>query len=410
MKTLTLLLAFFLSISFAYAQFGDVFSNPDLAASGWAGDLNVFGVNTSEELQLMDTIAGVSSIYTAVNTSDASVWEFYFRLEFDPTTSNQLKIYLTSDVSDLSADVHGYFIQIGASGAGDALEVYRQDGNTDVLLFSGTAGAVASEPTVRVKVTRDDVGNWEMLVDYSGGMNFQSEGTFTDNTYTVGNFFGFQCKYSKTRSDLFYFDDVYVDSSFVDAVPPVLLSAIALNANTVEVQFDEALDAVSASNTSNYNLNPSVAVNGAALNNDKVTLNVANLNSGQQYTLTVNNVKDLAGNSSGSQSTTFTYYNIQDAELHDILINEIMADPTASGGVTNGLPDAEYIELYNRSAKTINLDGYTLSDKAKSLTLPNYILLPGAYVTLYDEAVADFSSYGDVLPLPDFFGAWKHGR
>lgn len=49
----------------------------------------------------------------------------------------------------------------------------------------------------------------------------------------------------------------------------------------------------------------------------------------QLLTLTVNNVQDLAGNAITTATSTFTYFT---ARQFDIVIDEIMADPTPPGG------------------------------------------------------------------------------
>ena len=71
------------------------------------------------------------------------------------------------------------------------------------------------------------------------------------------------------------------------------------------------------------------------------------LQSGQQYVLTTDQIRDQSQNSSDIQMIEFTYYEVEAAVPGDILINEIMADPTRSGGQTIGLPPQEFIELYN---------------------------------------------------------------
>ena len=67
--------------------------------------------------------------------------------------------------------------------------------------------------------------------------------------------------------------------------------------------------------------------------------------------------------------TTFTL------QLHwikpgDILITEIMADPEPS----NGLPLAEYVEIYNNTNYTLNINNQKLSDASSSVILPTFTL------------------------------------
>ncbi len=80
----------------------------------------------------------------------------------------------------------------------------------------------------------------------------------------------------------------------------------------------------------------------------------------------------------------------------EIVINEIMADPSPAVG----LPDAEYVELYNRSTDSVDLSGWLFSDAVTSVSLPAYILPPGSYVVLCHSRDAEqYARYGRVLPL-----------
>jgi hypothetical protein len=77
-----------------------------------------------------------------------------------------------------------------------------------------------------------------------------------------------------------------------------------------------------------------------------------------------------------------------------------MADPNP----VVGLPEKEYIELYNRSNKTFNLEGFTLTDASSvTATLPFFIFHPGAYITIYSAAdTIGFAAFGYVGPTNAF--------
>ncbi len=81
------------------------------------------------------------------------------------------------------------------------------------------------------------------------------------------------------------------------------------------------------------------------------------------------------------------------AQWQDVVINELMPDPNP---VVATLPDAEFVELYNRSAQPFQLENWTLNDKV----LPEYLLLPNEYVLLSATAHATaFAAYGEVRGL-----------
>ncbi len=378
---------------------GDFTNNPT-----WLGNTNIFIVNASNEVQLNDVAGGTAQLYAPVAISDSTVWEFYFRLEFSPSTSNQLRVYLMSDNSDFTASLNGYFLQVGESGSTDAIELYRQTGTSNQLLLRATNGGVAADPAeARVRITRDNSGNWELLTDYSNGTNYSSEGTFFDNTYTTGTYFGWHCAYTSTRKDKFFFDDIRISPLFTDINPPAMNTITATGANTIDVQFNEPITASSAQQNSNYSVssigNPTSAVlDGADPSLVHLTL-PSNLSDGQNYTLTVSNISDINGNILASANQNFVFYNVQIAVAEDVVINEILADPTPSVG----LPEVEFVELYNRSSKTLALSDLIFYNSSNAFPLPNRLFLAGEYLIICDVSdTADLSNFGNVIGINGF--------
>ncbi|HMQ62443.1 MAG TPA: Ig-like domain-containing protein [Flavilitoribacter sp.] len=395
----------------AAAQLSDNFADGDFSADpAWSGDAARFAV-TNGELQLNDAAPGGNNtaylyVPAATSTDNATTWEFLARLEFAPSTSNFARVYLASSSPDLSSDLNGYYIKVGGiSGDADALELYRQDGATSVMLLGGTAGAVGLDPALaRVRVTRTTSGEWALFADYTGGTDYMPEGTVQDATYPSGAYFGVYCRYTSTRAQSFFFDDVYVNPLFVDQTPPQILSASATGATQLRVQFNEALEAGVASQTARYAVDngigaPQTAAPDAA-NPTVVVLTLASpLTNLVTYTLTVNGLSDQSGNVAGEQTVDFTFLNVEDPIPGDLVITEIMADPTP----VVGLPSAEFLELHNRSDKVIQLENLQLAAGGSPRLLPEKVILPGAYLILCDDTdAADFTAFGDVLALTSF--------
>ena len=66
-----------------------------------------------------------------------------------------------------------------------------------------------------------------------------------------------------------------------------------------------------------------------------------------------------------------------------VIITEIMADPSPP----QGLPEVEYVELFNRSSAAIPLAGWRLSDTRSSAELTNITLEPGEYVAIASKSL-----------------------
>ncbi len=91
-------------------------------------------------------------------------------------------------------------------------------------------------------------------------------------------------------------------------------------------------------------------------------------------------------------SATLLYY---EARPHDILINEIMADPSPPVY----LPEFEYLELYNRSASLISIENWTLEVGTRKYLLSGQMPPDDYLIITYTEAVGQFTSYGQVKGL-----------
>ncbi len=381
------------------AQFIENFTDGNLTEDPtWQGDMNKYIVNSNFELQNQDTDGGSSYLSVPAATADSTTWEFYFRLEFAPSTSNQMRAYLNASQSDLTGPQDAYFLQVGASGGDDAIEFHRQDGVGSTLLLSTPAGSAATDPEIRVRVTRNQNQEWELLADLTGGTNFQSYGMITDGTHPTGQYFGFSNKYTSTRVDKFFFDDISISPLFTDITPPVLIAANADDNTAISLQFNEPLDPATAEMSSNYSLLPATNIISATIDSSdpaRVLLTVEPLVNGSNYTITASGIADVENNIAGDQTENFLFVETIVAEANDIIINEIMADPAPEVG----LPLFEFVELYNRSDKFINLENFIISDANNDADpLPNYVLAPDSYVIICDAANTNaFTGFGPTL-------------
>lgn len=401
-KLLFLLLVFPFCVS---AQFTDNFSDGDFMSgpASWSGDTGKFEVDTANKLHLnAPAVTDTAYLSTFSAVIDSTEWNFYLQLDFSPSDNNLTKIYLVSDQADLSVpSINGYYLKIGENGSLDAIELYEQNGTTSNLIIRGSDGLFATAFSARIKITRDSIGNWDLFVDPSGGTNFQFEGTVFDNTHTTSNFFGVFCKYTSTRSDLFYFDDFYVGPIIPDTLPPAISSLTVISDTALDVKFSKVVEQTSAETPGNYSVNngmgnPSSAVrDGADSSIVHLTFSTAFSNC-VTNTLVVTNVEDLNSNQLLADSTNFIYCLSDTASYRDVVINEIFADPSPQ----IGLPNAEFVELYNRSGKVFDLNGWEFSDGTTNSTLGTHILLPDDYVILCSTAdVSLYSPYGPVLGL-----------
>jgi len=372
------------------AQFQDDFGDGDLTNGPvWEGDASVFIANTSGQLQLNNTVAATSQLRSAnaMTTLNDMEWRIRVKQSFAPSSSNFGRVYLVSDQPDLTGPLNGYYLQFGEAGSMDAIELFQQTGTNSTSVCRGAESAIAANFDVGVQVKRDATGIWQLLVDPGGGTNYVLQATGVGAAHTSSAYIGVRCTYTVSNADKFFYDDIYAGPTIVDLTPPAMVSATALSAEVVELVFTEAVDAATAEVPGNYTISPSIGISTAVRSGTdaaRVTLSLAaSLASGNSYTVTVSGVQDLSGNTLVGGTVDFTYSVPASAGSRSVVINELMADPTP----TVGLPDVEFLELYNPTVdQTFDLAGWTFSDGGTPVTFPSYVLGPGAYVLVVTQA------------------------
>ncbi len=399
----------FFAANVCVAQLADDFSDGDFTLNTvWSGNRSNFIINGSLQLQLNNTVAGTSYLTTPISVSDMSQfnseWQVYVKQTFSASGSNYGRVYLISDQANLSQSLNGYYLQFGEAGSTDAIELFKQSGTTRVSVCRATNGSIASSFGARVKVTRSSAGKWQLLVDYSGGNNFVLEATGTDVTHNTSSFIGVECIYTLTNANKFFYDDfLFVVTPIPDITPPALQSILVINNTTLDLLFSEFLDPTASNQVSNYSINQNVGTpSNAILKSDNKTVRLSFINSfknGYEHQLSVSGVKDIAGNEITALTQIFLYFIPTTAKAKDIIINEFLPDPSP----VIGLPDQEFVELYNRSNVPFNLAGWKLTDRSSTAVLPSQIILPEEYWIVTSSSAAPlFTSLGKTLGVSNF--------
>ena len=375
---------------------GDFSQNPQ-----WTGTDTTFIVNENKQLQLNASTAGLSWLSTPNTLIGETEWRFFIKMSFSPSSNNNGRFYLVSDKQDVSQSVNGYFLQFGEAGSSDAIELFRQDGGSFVSVCRGAEGLIASSFAMGIKVIREETGDWHVFADPAGGENYVPQGEGFDNTYTSTAFIGVYAKYTVSNSTKFYFDNIYAGDIIVDNDPPVLLSVLAETDSTLILVFNEALEAESAGNTNNYTVDQGIEnpVNAALDEGNPVQVVLhfsGKFENGQNYTISVSGVRDLAGNVMLPQQMDFSWFA---ASPSDVVINEIMADPSPQVG----LPNYEYIELFNQTDVTVSMDNWVLTIGSGDKLFGHVSIAPNGYlIVAKEDAEQDLSAYGPFYGFSSF--------
>lgn len=401
MKLIVLTLLAVLSCAKIHAQVADNFADGNFNQNpNWVGDDSLFAV-TANQLKLKGTVASDACLVTTHTLLDSVTWSFQTRFALSPSTQNFSRFYLVSSSANLKAPLNGYYVQLGGvTGNTDSITLYKQSGTIHTRLIAGRPATVSkSNNLVRVQVFRDQLGNWQLWSDTTGGNNFISEGAAFDNTFTSSNYLGWFIKYTAGNSQNHYLDDVQANIPMKDTVAPKLDSISYTSNNSVIAYFNEPLDTITALNQNNYLLSPQ-AINPnlvSFIDAQTVRLTFGNTFLPKQiHTLAVSGVTDVNANLITPSQKTFLY----DVFVpEDVLISEFFADPSP----TNGLPELEFVELYNNTTTSLNLTGFTLSDGSTTATLPSFTLAPDSFVIVCaTTSVTAFATFGNVLGVSGF--------
>jgi hypothetical protein len=379
---------------FSLAQTSDNFDDGDfILTPTWTGDDSVFvvvNVASNNQLRSNKTIAS-SSYYLSMASAliNDCQWEFFANLQFNTSSANYVDAFLTSDNANLQdAGSSGYFVRIGSTQ--DDICLYKRVAGANTKIIDGIDGITNfSNNSIKIKVVRTLANDWSLERDMTGtGSNYTLEGSVNDASVLTSGFFGFSIVQSTASFFLkHFFDDITIGPIIIDTTAPQLLNATALNNNNVDVLFSEAVSLATCENILNYSINNGILISTATrdlINPALVHLVLSTpLVNNTSYNLVVNNVEDLSNNViAAASNVNFIYVVAASAQFRDIVINEIYTDQTP----LVGLPNAEFVELFNRSANPINIGGWKISDPNTNGTIGNYLLLPNQYVILCANA------------------------
>lgn len=402
MKPILLLTSFLLIFDICRAQIFDDFSDSNFNENpAWLGSDSLFIINDEKQLQLDAETSGNAWLSVVYEKHHEMEWQFWIKEKFSPSSKNFCDVYLYSDNFNLMKSNEAYILRFGESGSDDVIELLRIEKGETTSLGRGIDTFIASSFSTFVKVTYDKSRCWNIYIDKEGNGNYKLEITVPDDKFAAwsqSTRFGFSCTYTNSNIKQFYFDNIYIGEKIIDSIAPELINCELIDDYKLRLNFSEAISENSLTKENfileNHNVNPKKVSYG----NDISTLILEFENAiedGIHHTLTIKNIEDLEGNITDEITHKFLHYN---AKEYDIVINEIMSDPTPQ----IELPDWEYVELYNNCDFPINIKNwkliignseYSINENIEIQT-DNYLIL------CHNDAVEDLSQYGNCLAIP----------
>ncbi|UZR92285.1 lamin tail domain-containing protein [Chondrinema litorale] len=161
-----------------------------------------------------------------------------------------------------------------------------------------------------------------------------------------------------------------VKNTIPDSLLPIISLTNQISSNEVLIGFNEEMDTILSSISGKLLLNRSDSLVKSFnwLSEDSLIISYSKqFEAGVLYQLEVSGMADCAGNIMESKSIVFG--NGRKPNYNELIITEIMADPEPAVG----LPEYEYLEIYNTTDFLIDLSGCVLSDATTSTVLSGYI-------------------------------------
>ena len=172
-------------------------------------------------------------------------------------------------------------------------------------------------------------------------------------------------------------------------------STYAESKTLVKVIFSEEVEIVTAQQTENYLVEPDIGNPFKAYKHNTNT-NVVYLEfdipfeNGKEYTVHIENVKDLNGNAIRAAELTFSYF---EPEWNDIVINEVLFNPKAGG--------VDFVEIYNNSIYPVDLKHLRIAkrnndgdiESVEVLSEENSKLLPATHLAITSDSSLTKTNY-----------------
>lgn len=185
---------------------------------------------------------------------------------------------------------------------------------------------------------------------------------------------------------------------------PLPEALIVTDNSTLKLIFNQNMDSLSLLNPLLYKVSPTMGFADSAwvAGSDFTTIMLhfpGEFQQGVSYRLVLQaGLKNCRGDE--VPANTFRDFTLPaPASRFDVLITEIMADPTP----VVGLPDYEYVELYNQTSGTIDLSGWALQIGTTTKVFQQAYLEPQSYLIVGPEAAAgDLGAYGAFYGFSSF--------
>lgn len=338
----------------------------------WLGDLSEFQVK-NEALWSKSNKANSQFFIGTFDSTEPAYGHLDIDLNFKTSSKNYVDVVLCADSIPSK---NSLFIRLG--GSKDALEIFEKSNSN---LESRGRYFVGSTENLHTDL------QWEldtqgMHVNYLDSSILISElHCRMDSAYTG-------ISISQSTSSFFFkhqFRDIYWGPKPIDTFSPHITNLELPSERILNLQWSEDMD-TTISGYATYRGNEMKSHAWLGLRQLSIHSSDA-WSSNEDNTIEFGDWRDANGNVMRDTLVSIRYIRKEKPQIHELLINELLIDPEP----VVSLPKMEYIELYNRSYKHLDLSSCLLTDSKSTAVLPNRIIPPNSYLVLASEKQRDES-------------------
>jgi hypothetical protein len=338
-----------------------------------------------------------------INWNDTVSWSFKVKHGYNPSSANNWAISLTEPDTNVVEPSSDWAIVVGVNqnGSDDILNVYAIKGSQTIKIISSQYNWESSVGTTvgYIIVSRVPDGMWSLWAgNIEDSAIIVGQGSFIEPIKAAC--FGISYEYSSSQDRKLWVDDIHFDMKMIkDTFAPQIDTAFISGIKELTIVFNEPVFGTKQSVDFVKSSNINCFIDSSIIKDNfiKVFLKDA-IENNQHYCFTLSGIQDILNNT--LQDTTLCFY-LYKPKAFDVVISEIMADPSPSVG----LPEFEYLELFNRSDTAINLENWRIQADSKMVKLPKVVLEKDSFlIATYKNANGAFDKYGEaVYCLPDVY-------
>ena len=330
-------------------------------------------------------------------------WSFALRHGYAPSSSNRWGVYLVADMKpemmEPGSPISGYVVGVNQSGYDDTLRLWKIDSGILSVVVSmdiNWQNDIGVDSVVVFRVERSIDGKWTVNMLDAGG-DVRKTGNGSDPELFYNGFFGISYKYSSSQDRLFWIDNISITGRFVqDTLAPQIIMAEFIGSDCLELVLSETLAPVSMQ-CDNFSLLPMEATPSGLISTGINRLRLLfsePIPNKQEYLIKVTQLCDLNNNCSANAGIEAL---LAYPEWGDVILTELLIDPIPYVG----LPEREYLEIYNRSVFPFSTESITLTIGDKKVPLDGPLIEPGEFYILCNSGDSGlFARYGKIITAP----------